>query len=111
MSLRSKLLAVAFVLGTLAVAPAHALILTSVDTPSGTVVTDFSGSGLLSFDLDLARANPATTLTYQIEDGDSAQLDFNAIVRNLLGEGIGYFELSLANATFSIVGSAERVFG
>ena len=111
MSLRSKLFATAFALGTLVVAPSHAVILTSVDTAPENVVTNFSAPGLLSFDLDLARANPATTLTYQIEAGDGAQLDFNAIVRNLLGEGIGYFELSLANATFSIVGSAERAFG
>lgn len=111
MSLRKHLCAAALALGASLSGSAHAVILSSVDAAPGNIVTDFSGAGLLSFDLDLAQAFPATTLTYEIEANDGAQLTFNAIVRNLTGGAIGYAGLSLTQATFGLLGSATRAFG
>ncbi|MBM3341773.1 MAG: hypothetical protein FJY56_06640 [Betaproteobacteria bacterium] len=111
MSVRKNFCAIALTLGTWLAAPAHAVILSSVTAAPGDIVTDFSAPGALSFDLDLANSNSPTTLTYEIETGDGAQLSLNAIVRNLLGGGIGFVELSLTNAAFSLLGSAERAFG
>jgi len=107
MHLSKQILASAMTLGILAAAPAQAVLLTSVSTAPGNVAVDFSTIGNVSFDLDLVRFNPDTTLTFQLETGDGPLLGFDAILRNLtLTTGIGHLKLILTDATFESFGTA-----
>jgi hypothetical protein len=74
-------------------------------------VTDYSGAGLASFDLDLATFAP-TTFSFVLEDGDLAgPLAFNALVRNLAGSALDEFSFSLDGIVFFAAGSVTPAFG
>lgn len=102
----------AFVLAAaLALPQARAAILTGTSGPALNVVTDYSGAGLVSFDLDLATFTP-TTFSYVLEAGDVAgPLAFNALVRNLAGTALDEFSFSLNGIAFAAAGSVTPAFG
>jgi hypothetical protein len=52
-----------------AVLPAHALTFLGASTQDGSTVTDYSSTGLMSFDLDLRSFAPAT-LNYSVSADD-----------------------------------------
>ena len=110
MHLHSKLAALAGAL--IVTGAAHAAILTGTSGAPGNLATDYSGGGLVSFDLDLQQLSP-TRLIFTIEDADLAApfLGLNAIVRNLSGEGIGRFNLALEGISFAAAGSVTPTFG
>jgi hypothetical protein len=92
----------------LATAPAFAA--TFIGSTGGTsIVTDYSDSGLISFDLDLKDTTPVT-LSYQLTTGDLSGLDFNAVLRNLTGAGLTQFSFSLNAASFQSLGTVTRSF-
>jgi hypothetical protein len=90
---------------------AQAAVLTSA-SGAGTVVTDYSSASLVSFDLDLHTLS-GTTLNFVIEQSDLAlpYLNFNALVRNLSGEGLSSFRLSLSGISYAAAGSVTATFG
>lgn len=104
----------AFALCVLAAAasrPAHALMVSSVSTSGSSVVTDYSSSGLMSFDLDIKDAAPVA-ISFTLEAADlGAPLAFNAVLRNFTGLGLGGLQLRLAGSGFDTVGSVVRGFG
>ena len=107
MNFRQLTAAAALTLGALASAPASAVVVASYSGAPGTTVDDFSATGLVSFDLNMASAQP-TRITFTVESGDvGGLLDFNAIVNNLFGAGISHFSLVLDNALFAAIGSVE----
>jgi hypothetical protein len=87
----------------------QAAILTG--TTGSNTVTDYSGAGLASFDLDLATFTP-TTFSFVLEAGDlAAPLAFNALVRNLAGTALDEFSFSLNGIAFFTAGSVTPAFG
>lgn len=106
------------VIGALALAAALALpqasqaaILTGQTGPASNTVTDYSGAGLASFDLDLATFAP-TTLRFRLEDADLAgPLAFNALVRNLAGAALNEFSVALDGIAFLAPGSVTPAYG
>jgi hypothetical protein len=87
----------------------QAAILTG--TTGSNAVTDYSGAGLASFDLDLATFTP-TTFSFVLEAGDLAgPLAFNALVRNLAGTALNEFSVSLNGIAFHAAGSVTPAFG
>ncbi|SDC71517.1 PEP-CTERM protein-sorting domain-containing protein [Massilia sp. PDC64] len=93
----------------LALPQAQAAILTG--TTGSNTVTDYSGAGLASFDLDLATFTP-TTFSFVLEAGDLAgPLAFNALVRNLAGTALDEFSFTLNGIAFSAAGSVTPAFG
>lgn len=112
MKFKQLVAAAALACGALASAPASAVAVSSFTSALGTTVTDYSSTGLVSFDLGMASAHPATKITFAIESGDvGGLLDFNAVIANLFGGGIDVFALSLVNATFALVGTVNDTFG
>lgn len=92
-------------------APAQAVTFTGSTAAGGTVVSDFSSDGAISFDLDLANLSPVT-LSFRITDADlSMPISFDALVRNLSGTGLPGFDLALGGSSFATVGSVTRLFG
>ena len=93
----------------LALPQSQAAILTGT---SGTnTVTDYSGAGLASFDLDLATFTP-TTFSFVLEAGDLAgPLAFNGLVRNVAGTALDTFSFSLNGIAFFAAGSVTPAFG
>jgi len=93
----------------LALPQSQAAILTGT---SGTnTVTDYSGAGMASFDLDLATFTP-TTFSFALEAGDLAgPLAFNALVRNVAGTALDTFSFSLNGIAFFAAGSVTPAFG
>lgn len=95
----------------LAGAQASAAALLSYSAPAGTTVTDYSADGLLSFDLDLGSVS-SVTMSFAIGTGDRlGPLSFNAIIRNLTGQGLESLRLTLSHGDFASVGSVTRSFG
>jgi hypothetical protein len=93
----------------LALPQAHGAILTGAT--GANAVTDYSGAGRASFDLDLATFAP-TTLNFTVEAADLAgPLAFNALVRNLAGTALDDFSLSLNGIAFFAAGSVTPAFG
>lgn len=87
----------------------QAAILTG--TTGTNTVTDYSGAGLASFDLDLATFTP-TTFSFVLEAGDLAgPLAFNALVRNVAGAALDEFSFSLNGIAFFAAGSVTPAFG
>jgi len=93
-------------LTSLSALPASAALLVQSHTTGASSVTDYSGSGLVSFDLDLQDAAPLR-LDFLIEAGDGATLDFNAILRNFSSLGLGQLALQLTGGSFATAGSAS----
>lgn len=93
----------------LATAPAFAA--SFIGSTGGTsIVTDYSDSGLISFDLDLKDTAPVT-LSYQLTADDLLSgLDFNAVLRNLTGAGLNQFSFSLNASSFQTLGTVTRSF-
>jgi hypothetical protein len=95
----------------LAAGGAHAITFEGYSAGAGTLVEDFSGPGLLSFDLDFANFTPAV-LEFRIDDGDLGMpITFNAIVRNFTGQGLEFLSFTLSQGSFSTVGTVTRLFG
>lgn len=90
--------------------PASAVVITS--TVGTNVVTDYSGTSLASFDLDLNNLS-ATTINFVIEQDDliSSVLNFNALVRNLSGSALDRFIFSARGISFAAAGSVTPTFG
>ena len=87
----------------------QAAILTG--TTGTNTVTDYSGAGLASFDLDLATFTP-TTFSFVLEAGDLAgPLAFNTLVRNVAGAALDEFSFSLNGIAFFAAGSVTPAFG
>lgn len=108
MNFKALAAAAALAFGALASAPASAVVVSGYSGAPGTTVDDFSATGLVSFDLNMASAQPATRITFTVESGDvGGLLDFNAIVNNLFGAGISHFSLRLDNALFAAIGSVD----
>lgn len=79
-------------------------------TGGASIVTDYSDSGLISFDLDLKDTTPVT-LSYQLTAADLLSgLDFNAVLRNLTGVGLNQFTFSLGSGSFQSLGTVTRSF-
>jgi PEP-CTERM motif len=92
-------------------APAHAVTLVDYTGPAGTVVTDYSTDGLLSFDLDMA-SQLGTTMTFALSAADlSGPLAFNAVIRNFTGLGLDALSFSLNGTSFGSLGTVTRTFG
>lgn len=91
--------------------PAQAVTFESALTQGATVVTDYSATGLISFDIDFATAQTAQ-LSYRIDAGDLLQpLALNAILRNVTGSGVPAYSLALSTGSFGLVGTVTRPFG
>lgn len=91
--------------------PAQAVTFEGAVTQGGTVVTPYSGTGLLSFDIDFANALPVA-MEFRIEEGDLLQpLVLNAVLRNFTGSGIPGYALSLDRGAFGVIGTVTRQFG
>jgi hypothetical protein len=88
---------------------AQAVVLTG--TSGANPVTDYSGAGLVSFDLDLENFNP-TTLRFVLDADDlQGPLGFNALVRNLAGADLSRLTFSLQGIRFAGAGSVTPTFG
>jgi hypothetical protein len=91
--------------------PAQALTFEGAVTQGATVAEDYSGIGLLAFNLDLFNGAPAV-LSWRIDDEDLlAPIAFNAVIRNLTGSGLKGVTLTLDRGAFATVGSVTRQFG
>ncbi len=102
---------IAAALALAAALPAQALSFEGALTQGATVATDFSGTGLLSFDLDLRNGAPAV-LTWRLEEDDLlAPISLNAVIRNFTGAGLQGLTLTLDRGSFGSVGSVTRQFG
>lgn len=95
----------------LAAAPSSAITLEGALTQGGTVVTDFSGTGLVSFDIDFANLAPVQ-LAFRVDAGDmAAPIALNALLRNFTGAGFTGFSLALGRGSFAGIGSVTPQFG
>lgn len=109
MHLKHTVAALVAVLGLAGSANA-AVLLTTTGSPANTV-TDYSGAGAVSFDLDLENFN-AARLRFQIEEDDLlGPLSLNAIVRNLSGTAMNQFHFNLKGISFAAAGSVTPTFG
>ncbi len=92
-------------------APAAAATFEGAVTQGTTVVSDYAGNGLISFDIDFGNFSPAS-VEYRIDSADAPlPLDFNAVLRNYTGLGIAGYSITLSQGLFSFVGSVDRQFG
>ena len=99
----------AFVAALALSSAANAVVLTG--STGSNLVTDYSSTGKVSFDLDLENFS-ATTLNFVLEADDlQGPLSFNALVRNLAGAGIGRFTFSLQGIGFAEAGTVSPAFG
>ncbi|KGF78586.1 hypothetical protein IA69_29475 [Massilia sp. JS1662] len=108
--MKNKLIGICALAAALALPQlSQAAILTG--TTGTNTVTDYSGAGLASFDLDLATFTP-TTFSFVLEAGDLAgPLAFNALVRNVAGAALDEFSFSLNGIAFFAAGSVTPAFG
>ena len=103
-------------MGALAVAccaPAWAAAITleSAQTQGGTVATNYSGTSLVSFDIDFANVAPVV-LAFRVDAGDmAAPIALNSMLRNFTGNGFSGFRLSLNRGSFATIGSVTPQFG
>lgn len=92
-------------------APASAITLESATTQGGTIVTDFSGSSLVSFDIDFANFAPAV-IEFRVDSGDMlVPITLNAVLRNFTGNGFSGFEFTLDRGVFASAGTVTPQFG
>lgn len=90
---------------------ANAAVLLTTGGSSANTITDFSGQGAVSFDLDLENFN-AATLRFSLEEEDLlGPLSLNAIVRNLSGTALNQFQFRLQGISFAAPGSVTPTFG
>lgn len=109
MNMNKFVLAAAFAMSALAFSgTASAVVLTG---SSGNTVTDYSEAGLVSFDLDLHNFS-GTRLDFVLEEADLAgPLNFNAIIRNLVGLSLNQLSLSLQGISYAAAGSVSSFSG
>ena len=108
--MKIKHFAAALALAALANSGNAAVLLTTTGSPAN-LVTDFSESGAVSFDLDLENFE-TTTLRFALEAGDLAgPFSLNAIVRNLSGTALNQFHFRLNGISFATAGSVTPTFG
>ena len=92
-------------------APAQAITFEGAVTQGATLVADYSALGLVSFDIDLKNGSPVV-ISWRIDDEDLlAPISFNAVIRNLTGQGLQGLALTLDRGGFASVGSVTRQFG
>ncbi|MEY4561591.1 MAG: hypothetical protein RLZZ618_868 [Pseudomonadota bacterium] len=92
-------------------APAHAIQFNGTTTAGASVGTDYSETGLISFDLDLADLQ-SFRFDYTLTAGDLfSPLSFNGILRNYTGTGLNDLSLTLGNGSFAFAGTVDRSFG
>lgn len=89
-------------------APAQAVSLTASQLNGNQLRTEFSTASLISLDLVLNNTLPVQ-LGYTLDADDIARghVDFNAIIAEVGGAGIPGVHLSLAGASFSLLGAAQ----
>lgn len=105
------LLCAAALAASIAAGPAQALALVGNGGSAGNL-TDYSDEGLLSFDAAFTASAGRIVATYAIEAGDLlAPVDFNALLLNLAGEGLGGYVLTLSAGQFGGAGTVTRYFG
>ena len=100
-------------LATAAALPAQAVSFEGAVTQGATSVVDYSGGGLLSFDIDFANAAPAV-LSFRVDSGDvlgGQPISLSAVLRNFSGQGFPGYLLAIDNGAFGVVGSVTRRFG
>lgn len=92
-------------------ASSHAAVLVTSDSAAANTVTDYSGAGSVSFDLDLEKLG-TSKLSFIIEEEDLlGPLSLNAIVRNLSGTALNQFRFGLQGIGFASYGSVTPTFG
>lgn len=92
-------------------APASAITLEGAITQGGTVVTDFSGTSLVSFDIDFRSFAPAV-IEFRVDSGDMlAPITLSSVLRNFTGSGFSGFELTLDRGIFDSAGTVTPQFG
>ncbi|HAV37635.1 MAG TPA: PEP-CTERM sorting domain-containing protein [Massilia sp.] len=95
---------------TLAASSQAAVLLTS-ELSAGNSITDYSGAGSVSFDLDLEKLG-TSRFSFVIEEADLlGPLSLNAIVRNLSGTALNQFVFKLSGIGFASYGSVTPTFG
>ncbi len=78
---------------------------------NGNNVTDFSGDGLLSFDLDVSNLNPVSlSIDLSAADLTAGTIEWNAIFANLSAGAFGSYSISISGATISFVGDLTDTF-
>jgi hypothetical protein len=106
-----KKLFAACALLALASLPAQAVTFQNAVTTGATAVTDYSGSDLISFDIDLYNLAPVT-LNYAIDTDDTgAPITFSSFVRNFTGAGLDELVFTLSLSRFDSVGSVTTFNG
>lgn len=91
--------------------PAQAVTFEAAITQGATVVTSYSGTSLLSFDIDFANFSPVQ-MEFRIEESDLLQpIALNAVLRNFTGSGINGYTLGLDRGGFGVIGTVTRQFG
>ncbi|RJP71186.1 MAG: PEP-CTERM sorting domain-containing protein [Comamonadaceae bacterium] len=109
--MKKQLLSLAAALALAGLAPAHAADFNGVVGSSPATVVDYSTDGLISFDIDFPSLTSAT-LGYTISAADVlGGLSFNAVLRNLTGEGLDQYTFSLSSGLFGELGTVTRQFG
>jgi len=99
--------ATAFALST----PASAALLVSSTGVPGNTVTNYSGAGLVSFDLDLINFSGAR-LNFVLEQADLAgPLSMNALIKNMTLQLLPKFNFDLQGIGFASSGSVTAGFG
>jgi hypothetical protein len=91
--------------------PASAITFEGATAQGTTAVANFSGTSLVSFDIDFANLAPVV-LAFRVDAGDlSAPIAFDAMLRNFTGGGFSGFSLTLDRGSFATVGSVTPQFG
>lgn len=92
-------------------AQAWAITMEATVTQGGTVVTDFSGTSLVSFDIDFRSFAPAV-IEFRVDSGDMlAPIELSAVLRNFTGAGFSGFQLTLDRGVFTSAGTVTPQFG
>lgn len=92
-------------------ASSHAAVLLTSELSAGNTITDYSGAGSVSFDLDLEKLG-TSRFSFVIEEEDLlGPLSLNAIVRNLSGTALNQFVFKLSGIGFASYGSVTPTFG
>jgi len=92
-------------------APASAITMESAITQGGTVVTDFSATSLVSFDIDFRSFAPAV-IAFRVDSGDMlAPITLSSVLRNFTGQGFSGFQFTLDRGIFAAAGTVTPQFG
>jgi len=91
--------------------PASAALLVSSTGAPGNSVTNYSGAGLVSFDLELINFSGAR-LNFVLEQADLAgPLSLNAIIKNMTLQLLPKFNFDLQGISYTSSGSVTAGFG